>query len=193
VLAIVFFVTVLARFFSLLFSLLCYRVASHRCSRCFLLAVSLLFFFLIVVFATYFRCYFLVAFFCHCSHGSTFLLLFNLVVTLSTRYSNCLLPRRHFFHYSHSAIEERFHLLCKSTKVSGSHEHSPVYLPKSAIHKIEIIATTPSSRKAFQDDTAVVQSSGTVEVPIKCGISTEQYTISKVRDVNFFLVPSLYN
>jgi len=38
-------------------------------------------------------------------------------------------------------------------KVSGSQEHSPVSLQKSAIHKIAI---TPNSRKAFQDCTAVV-------------------------------------
>jgi len=38
---------------------------------------------------------------------------------------------------------------------------TPVSLPKSAIH---IIATTPNSRKAFQDGTAVVQSSGIAEV-----------------------------
>jgi len=31
----------------------------------------------------------------------------------------------------------------KSTKVSGSREDFPVTLPKSAIHKIEIIAITP--------------------------------------------------
>jgi len=51
-------------------------------------------------------------------------------------------------------------LLERSTKVSRSHEHFPVFfLPKSAIHKIEIIAITPNFRKAFQDGTAVVRSS----------------------------------
>jgi len=37
------------------------------------------------------------------------------------------------------------------------------------------------SQKAFQDGgTAVVRLSGTAEVQIKCGESTEQYGISKV-------------
>jgi len=39
----------------------------------------------------------------------------------------------------------------------------PVSLQKPAIHKIEIIATTLKSQKAFQDGTAVVRSSGTAE------------------------------
>jgi len=39
----------------------------------------------------------------------------------------------------------------------------------------------PILQKAFQDSTAVVQSSGTGEVPIKCGESTEQYAISKAQ------------
>jgi len=44
-------------------------------------------------------------------------------------------------------------------KVSRSHEHFRIFfIPKSAIHKIEIIATKPNSRKAFQDGTAVVLS-----------------------------------
>jgi len=54
-----------------------------------------------------------------------------------------------------SDAEEQLHLLGKSPKVSESHEHSPISLPKPAIHKIEIIATTPNSRKAFQDGTVV--------------------------------------
>jgi len=53
-----------------------------------------------------------------------------------------------------SDAKEQLHLLEKSTNVSGSHE----YTPKPAIHKIEIIATTPNSRKVFQDGTAVVWS-----------------------------------
>jgi len=84
-------------------------------------------------------------------------------------------------------------LLRKSTKVSGSHEYSPISLQKSAIHKIEIIVTTPNSLKAFQDGTAIVRSSGTAEVKMKCGESVEQYAISKVRYVNFILVPIASN
>jgi len=60
-----------------------------------------------------------------------------------------------------SGTKERLHLLRMSTR---SHEHFPVSLPKSAIPKI----ATPNSQKAFQDGTAVVQSSGTA-VQIKCG------------------------
>jgi len=40
---------------------------------------------------------------------------------------------------------------------------------KSAIRKIEIIATTPKSWKAFQDCMAVVQLLGMAEVLIMCG------------------------
>jgi len=40
-----------------------------------------------------------------------------------------------------SSAKERLHLLGESTKVSGSREHFPVSLSKSAIHKIEL--TTP--------------------------------------------------
>jgi len=77
-------------------------------------------------------------------------------------------------------------------KVSGSNEHSPISLPKSTIHKIETIATTPNSRKAFQDGTTVVRSLSTAEVQIKCGESTEQRTISKVQYVNFLGVPRIH-
>jgi len=54
-----FFAAVLVSFFSLLFSLVCYRVASRRCSRCFLFTV-LAIFFLVLLLVTYFRRRFLV-------------------------------------------------------------------------------------------------------------------------------------
>jgi len=54
-----------------------------------------------------------------------------------------------------SDAEERLHYLRKSTKVSESNEQSPFSLPKSAIHKIENIATKPNSQKAFEDGTFV--------------------------------------
>jgi len=63
-----------------------------------------------------------------------------------------------------SGPEERLHWLGKSTEVSESRVHSTVSLPKSAIHKIEIIVTTPKSRTTFQDGTAVVRLSGTAKV-----------------------------
>jgi len=85
-----------------------------------------------------------------------------------------------------SVAEGQLHLLGKSTKVSGTHEHSPISLPKSAIHQIEIIATTPKFQKAFQDVTIVIQSLGTAKVWITCGKSTKQYTISKVRYIKKF-------
>jgi len=76
-------------------------------------------------------------------------------------------------------------------KVPGSHEHSPSSLPKSAIQKIEIIATMPNSQKAFQDGMAVVRSSSTAEVQINCSESTAQYATSKVRVRKLFLVPTV--
>jgi len=104
-----FFVAVLARFFSYLFSLLCHRVASRRCSLYFLLAALATFFLLFSLLSS--RCsryfflvicrYFLVALFVRgYSRCSTSLFLFTLVVTLSFRYSHCLLSYRFFSLFS---------------------------------------------------------------------------------------------
>jgi len=53
--------------------------------------------FFFVVLDTFFRHYFLVAFYvCRCSRYSNSWLLFTLVITLSTRYSHCLLSGHYF-------------------------------------------------------------------------------------------------
>jgi len=69
--------------------------------------------------------YFLDAFFvCRCSRCSMSLLLFTLVITLSTHYSRCLLILKSTeVHLKLSDAKEWLHLLGKRTKVSGSHEH----------------------------------------------------------------------
>jgi len=114
-----FFVAVLACFFSLLFSLLCRHVASCRCSRCFLLTVlissSLLFIFIAIFLLHFWFVTVLVAQLLYCFSLSSLLSMYSLLslFTFSSLFFTILVRRflRIMGCLKLSDAEERLHLL----------------------------------------------------------------------------------